>query len=335
MEAGARKLGVRLLDDLGKPQDLVALAVLADELGFDTVWFPNSPFRTNPWVLNSAAAVSTKQIHLRPGAGMYTHDPSEIATYVATLDWLTHGRVSLAVGIHNHDVATWVGKNTDDVVERIRDTTDIVRRLLRGERGPFGSEIFPLSEKAYLRGPVLRPDIPIVHSTVGDELLEQSGEIADGSVPMVTPPASARIIAEPILRGIERSENPSRPFDMCAMVWLVVAEERADAARLLADVIAYFGTYLDPRALALLGLTIDDMVPAYERVVAGDRSGARELVTDDMLKLGIYGTPEDCIRGLQTVFEGGFNHISIGGPIGRDPAEGMRLLSKHVLPAFR
>jgi 5,10-methylenetetrahydromethanopterin reductase len=335
MDVQQLKIGVRLLDDLGQPADLLAQCVLADELGFDSVWFPNSPFRTNAWVLNSAAAISTNQIELRPGAGMYAHDPSEVATYVATLDWLSNGRTSLAVGIHNHDVATWIGQNTDDVVERTRDTMDIVRRLLHGERGPFESHIFRFSEKAYLRSPVLRPDLPIILSTVGDELLELSGEIADGSAPMVTPPESASLIIGPIHRGLQRSSRPERPFDACAFVWLVIAEERTEAARLLADVVAYYGTYLDPRALALLGLTVEDMMPAYNRVVAGDRAGARELVTDDMLKLGIYGTPDDCIRGLETVFDAGFNHISIGGPLGRNPVEAMHLLAEHVLPAFR
>ena len=94
-------------------------------------------------------------------------------------------------------------------------------------------------------------------------------------------------------------------------------------------------TDLDPRALATIGLTVKDFVPAYERAMKQDYAGARAALTPQMLKTGICGTPEDCIRQLQTVIDAGFDHISIGGPLGRKPAEAMRLIAERVVPAFR
>jgi len=38
---------------------------------------------------------------------------------------------------------------------------------------------------------------------------------------------------------------------------------------------------------------------------------------------------------LEVVVEAGFNHISIGGPLGHDPAEAMRLIAQRVIPHFR
>lgn len=329
------KFGVRLLDDLGGAKELVALAQLAETLGFDTLWFPHDKFRLNSWVLNAAVAQTTSRIELFARTNIYTTDPSEIASFITTLDEIAQGRAGLTLGLHNFDTVTWVGMQATDVLERVREGTEIIRRLLRGEHGPFHGKIYHWTEKAYLRVKPYRPDVPILICPVGEEFLELSGEIGDGTLPMVTPPESAQLIMEPVRRGLQRSANPRRPFDACAFVWMAISEDREEARNMLADVVAYFGTYLDPRALAVLGLTVEDFRPAYDCIMARDREGARAAVTPQMLKTGIYGTPDDCVRQLQPVIEAGFNHLSIGGPLGRDPAEAMRLIAERVIPYFR
>src|SRR5581483_11930371 len=180
-----------------------------------------------------------------------------------------------------------------------------------------------------------RANVPIMICPVGEDFLELSGEIGDGTLPMVTPPESAKLIMEPVLRGLKRSADPGRKFDKCAFVWMSISDDRDEARELLADVVAYFGTYLDPRALAIIGLTVADYQLAYERAMARDTEGARRALTPQHLKTGIYGTPEDCVRQLQPVIDAGFDHISIGGPLGRRPAEAMKLIAERVVPAFR
>ena len=329
------KFGIRLLDDLGGARELVALAQLAERLGFDTLWYPHDKFRLNSWVLNAAVAQTTSRIELFARTNVYTTDPSEIASFIATLDDIAQGRAGVTIGLHNLDSITWVGMQGTDILQRVREATDIIRRLLRGEVVAYQGQIYRWTEKAYLRVKPYRADVPILVCPVGEEFLELSGEIGDGTLPMVTPPESAELIMEPVRRGLRRSQNPGRPFDACAFVWMAISEDRTEARDMLADVVAYFGTYLDPRALAVIGLTIDDLKPAYDRIMAQDREGARAAVTPQMLRLGIYGTPEECAKQLEVVVDAGFNHISIGGPLGRVPAEAMRLIAERVIPHFR
>jgi len=335
MGTGYVKFGVRLLDDLGRIRALVALAQLAERLGFDTVWCPNGLFRLHSWVLEAAIAQATSRIGLFAGTNVYTADPSEIASFIATLDDIARGRASISIGLHNLDSITWVGMRGIDVLQRVREATDIVRRLLRGEVVAYRGTIYRWTEKAYLRVTPYRPDVPLMICPVGEDFLELSGEIGDGTLPMVTPPASAALIMAPIQRGLRRSPDPGRAFDPCAFVWMAISEDGDEARNMLADVVAYYGTYLDPRALAVLGLTIGDLRPAYDRIMARDREGARAALTPQMLRLGICGTPEECAKQLEVVVEAGFNHISIGGPLGRDPAEAMRLIAERVIPHFR
>jgi 5,10-methylenetetrahydromethanopterin reductase len=335
MTSAALKFGIRLLDDLGGARELIELARLTEDVGFDTLWFPHDKFRLNSWVLNSAVAQITSRIELYARTNIYTTEPSEIADYITTLDHVSQGRANLTIGLHNFDTVTWVGMTAGDVFERCREATQLVRLLLGGGSGPYDGQIYHWSEKAFLRVEPFRQQVPILICPVGEEFLELSGEIGDGTLPMVTPPASAGLLLEAVQRGLRRSPDPERAFDRCAFVWMAISDDRQEAASMLADVVAYFGTYLDPRALATIGLTLDDFKPAYDRVIARDMAGARALVTPQMLKTGIYGTPEECAEQLQGVVEAGFNHISIGGPLGHNPAEAIRLIANRVVPAFR
>jgi len=313
----------------------VALAQLAEELRFDTVLFPHDMFRLNSWALHAAVAQVTKTIELHIRSNIYTTSPAEIATFVATLDDIAQGRTAVTIGLHNFDTITWIGIDKGDVFQRVRESADIVRRLLRGEVVAYQGKIFRWTEKAYLRVKPFRPDVPIMICPVGEDFLELSGEIGDGTLPMVTPPESASLIMEPVLRGLRKSTDPDRPFDKCAFVWMAISDDRQEARDMLADIVAYFGTYLDPRALAVIGLTVDDFRPAYERAMTRDFVGARRALGPEHLRTGIYGTPEDCAKQLQVVVDAGFDHISIGGPLGHRPADAMRLISERVVPAFR
>ena len=328
------KFGIRLIDDLGSPGDLVALTELADEVGFDSVLFPQSPFRHSGWALGAAVARSTKRIEISVSSAIRAIDPSESATFAATLDHLSKGRVTLRIGAHNYDTLRWVGLDSSDIVQRTREACDIVRRLLRGEKVPHEGSVYRWTEQAFLRFTPFRPKIPIWIPTFGEELAALSGEIGDGSWPMVCPPASAPVVVAPINRGLARSARPERPFERVAGVWLAVSDDGDDARLLLKDIVAYYGPFLDPAGLALIGLTVADFLPAYERMQAGDKAAARALVTPERLRVGISGTPADCVRQLEPLVAGGFDSVSIGGPLGPDPARAIRLLASSVMPAF-
>lgn len=72
-----------------------------------------------------------------------------------------------------------------------------------------------------------------------------------------------------------------------------------------------------------------------ERLNRGDKEGARKLVTDDMLRLAIVGTPDECVDTISGMVEAGVTHVSLGGPLGPDPREAIRLIGERIIPAFR
>ena len=330
------KFGIRLIEYLGPTQELLRLAVRAEAAGVDSVWFPHDTFMRNTWVLTSAAATLTKRVQLGGVAiNPYTTDPCEIATYAATLDELSGGRCIIGLGMHTEQMVEWTGRDASDYLERTREAVDLLRRLLRGEIASSNGRCFQWTDQCYLRFKPLRAQIPIYVSSFGADFHELAGEIGDGAQPMITPPASARNMTAAIERGITRANRKRSSFVISGCAWLSLSAGRKAAAERMRHMVAYFGSYLEEQALAAVGLARSDFAPIKARIDAGDFAGARALVTDDMLKLGIVGTPKDVIRQIEDLAAAGIDEAGLGGPLGPDPDEAIELLGREVMPYFR
>lgn len=329
------RFGIRLIEYLGPARELLRLAVCAEAAGVDSVWFPHDAFMRNTWVLTSAAATLTTRVQLGGvGINPYTNDPCEIATYAATLDELSGGRCILGLGMHTDGMVRWTGIDTGDYLQRTRDAVDLVRRLLHGEAAASPGPSFRWSEQCYLRFKPLRADIPIYVSAFGGDFQELSGEIGDGSQPMVTPPQSARLAVRAIERGIARAGRDRARFVISGCGWLSLSADGRAAAARMRDMVAYFGPYLEDEALATVGLRRADFASIKTCIDRRDYAGAQALVTDDMLKLGIVGTPKQVIAQIEALGADGLDEIGLGGPLGPDPQVAIELLGREVIPYF-
>jgi 5,10-methylenetetrahydromethanopterin reductase len=329
------RFGIRFIEYVGSSHELVRLSAAAEEAGFDSVWFPHDPYMRNTWVLTSAVACQTSRIEIGSvGTNPYTTDPSEIATYLATLDELSDGRALLGLGLHATDMVEWSGVDASDYMTRTEEATELIRRLLNGEVAEFAGEAFNWSDQCYLRFEPRRDTIPVYISAFGPDYLELSGRIGDGSMPMITPPASAATMVPPIQRGLEQNPRAEK-FVISGCAWLSMSETREAAAANMRKMVAYFGPYFEVESLAQIGLTSADFQPLKALVARRDYEAAYAAVTDDMLRLGIVGTPDEVIREIEMLADLGVNEVNLGGPLGPDPMEAIRLMGNRVIPYFR
>ncbi len=330
------RFGLRLLQHLGSAHELIQLAVLAEQAGFDQVWFPHDTFMKNTWVLTSAVALRTSRIGIGSLAtNPYLTDPAEIATYLATLDELSQGRATIGIGMHTGEMVAWTGKNPEDHLDRTREAVDILRALLRGEVVAYAGAAYQWTKSCYLRFKPLRAEIPIYVAAFGEAYLELSGAIGDGSLPMLTPPESAGLMVGPIRRGIEEAGRATEEVDIAGCLWLSLAEERREAADTLRPIVAYFGPYLEEQALQTIGLSQSDFAPIKDRIARKDDEAAAAAVTEAMLRLAIVGDPNDVMKRLEMLQAEGVTQANLGGPLGPDPAAAIRLMGERVIPHFR
>ena len=330
------KFGLRLIGYLGNARELVRLAVLAEQAGFDYVWFPHDTFMGNTWVITSAVAAQTSRIRIGSvGTNPYTTNPAEIATYLATLDDLSAGRAVLGLGLHTEKMVEWTGIDASDYQQYTLEAVEIIRALLRGEVVDYQGEAFQWTKQCYLRFKPLRDEVPIYVCAFGPEYLAMSGAIGDGSLPMITPPESASYMVSAITAGALDAGRDPADVDIAGCAWLSLAENRSEATDVLRQMVSYFGPYLEAPALAAIDLTPEDFQPLGRLVEAGRYEEAASLVSDQMTDLAIRGTPEDVIRRIETIADMGITQISLGGPLGPDPDEAIRLMGERVIPYFK
>ena len=329
------KFGIRFIDYVGTARELVALTVLAEQAGFEFVWFPHDTFMRNTWAMTSAVAEHTTKITIGSvGTNPYTTNPAEIATYVATLDELSDGRAVLGLGLHGPAMVEWTGIDASNYVTRTREAVEIVRALLRGEVVNYQGEEFHWTDQCYLRFEPIRAEVPIYVCAFGPDYLALSGAIGDGSLPMITPPESAAYMVQAISAGADAAGRDPAGVDIAGCGWLSLSETRVAATDVLRKMIAYFGPYLEEPALNTIGLSRNDMQPLGELIAAGDYDDACAQVTDEMVRLGISGTPANVIQQVERLAEMGIDEVSFGGPLGPDPAEAIRLMGEQVMPHF-
>ena len=84
-----------------------------------------------------------------------------------------------------------------------------------------------------------------------------------------------------------------------------------------------------------VGLRPADFAPLKELVATGNHAEAAAAVTEDMFRLAISGTPDRVVEQIEQVAALGVTQINLGGPLGPDPTETIRLMGELVIPHFR
>lgn len=327
-EASAIRFSLRLNNDLSI-ESYLELATTAERVGFDQFWVSNDLFLKSSPVLLSAVAGATERIEvgtciLNP----YTIDPSEIAMIAATMDEVSKNRFNLGLAAGARDFMEWIGVEHEKPLAAVRETVDVVRRLLSGESAELEGDRLRWTSDAYMRFRAPRVT-PIYIGALGPKMLQLSGAVGDGVLPLLFPPEHYYTV-RPLVG------EPGRPFDFAACVWVSLSSDREAARRALAEKIAYYGAALSPLILERLSLTRDDFAP-IERAVTKERDmdKACSLVDDRMLRIGIVGEPREVVARLEPLVAAGARHLSFGPPLGPDPLEAVRLLGEEVLPYFR
>lgn len=124
----------------------------------------------DPWVSLGAASAVTSRIRLATAVALpVEHDPITLAQSIATLDHLSHGRVSVGVGF---------GWNTDELVDHgvppgrrrtmLREYLEAMRALWTQEEACYDGEFVKFGPSWAWPKPV-QPHIPVLVGAAGTE----------------------------------------------------------------------------------------------------------------------------------------------------------------------
>jgi F420-dependent oxidoreductase-like protein len=199
-----------------------AYVVEAERLGVDCVWSAEA------WghdAVTPLAFMAARTSRIRLGTGIMqagTRTPALVAMTAMSLAAMSGNRFVLGLGVSGPQVIEgWHGLRFERPVLRMRETVDIVRRAIRGERLEYHGAVYDLplpgGEGRALRSAARpRPDIPVYLATLSPKSLELTGEIADGWLGTSFMPEHAGIFLDHISAGAARAGRSLADLDLHA-----------------------------------------------------------------------------------------------------------------------
>ena len=302
---GRPRMGVTLVP-LGGVGEMVDQAQRAEAAGYDDVWLADTGY---PDSLTVAALVCERTERVRVGIAVvpaYTRTPAVLASSAGSLAEISGGRFVLGIGTSSHTmIENWHGLRLERPLARMRETTELIRVMLAGEKTAYEGET--LRSRNYRQSPAAYP-LPIHLAALRPKMLELAAEIGDGVVLNLFPQAALPKIMEHIRAGAARRPAGADAPEVSCRFQVMVCEDRQIAYQHLRPFMsAYFATPVYNRYLAWCGYP-----DAAEAVAAGwaakDRAATAAAISDELIDaVAIIGSPEECQARLREYAKGGID----------------------------
>jgi 5,10-methylenetetrahydromethanopterin reductase len=289
------------LQDAHKISEGMEFSKYAESKGFEAVWQAESRLVREATVPMAAFASVTTT--LKVGSGVvdcWSRNPARLAATFSTLDDLAPGRVILGIGAWWDPLAAKVGISRAKPLRAMREIVTTVRALLNNETVTFDGEFVHLDgvELDYVYQDRRPKDVPIYIGATGMQMMELTGEIADGVVLnyLVSPEYNQKAM-EALTTGADRVGRSIDSIDRPQLVVCSVHEDRKTALDMARQMVTqYLGQ--QPHIMKASGVpqSLLDKVgsvltwPAtHEQVVAASKHVPDEIVQ----MLTASGTPAE------------------------------------------
>ncbi len=205
----------------------------AEDHGFEAVWQAESRLVRDAIVPMAAYAAVTSRIKIGSGViNNWTRNIGLLAATFLTLDDLAPGRIICGIGAWWDPLAKNVGIERRKPLVAMRETVDLLHRLLNMERVTFHGEFHHVDgiELDVVHGRREPRQVPIMIGATGDQMMELTGEIADGAVlNYCVPPEYNDNALELLLKGLKRSGRKLEDFDRPQLIVCSVDENHDSA----------------------------------------------------------------------------------------------------------
>ena len=328
------KLGYKASAEQFPPRALLEYAVLAEELGFDSVFVSDhfQPWRHSgghaPFSLSWLGALGAHTHRVVMGTSVLTptfrYHPSIVAQAFGTLGNLFPRRIVLGVGTGeslNETPATGMPwPEPKERTARLREAIQLIKQLWREERVSFRGEYYQTRDATIYDRP--EEPVPIYVAGAGPVIAKLAGEQAAGFI--CTSGKAPELYSQTLLPGVEAGlAKAGRARDSIDRMIEMKVSFDTDRERALQDT-RHWG------ALALSAdekMNVEDPLE-MERLADAlpvERTASRWIVSAD---------PDEQVEMIRPYIELGFDHLVFHAP-GPDQARFLRLYAERVLPLLR
>ncbi|MEJ2560489.1 MAG: LLM class flavin-dependent oxidoreductase, partial [Anaerolineae bacterium] len=277
------------------------LAQFAEKHGFEAVWQAESRLVRDAIVPMAAYASVTERIKVGSGViNNWTRNIGLLAATFLTLDDLAPDRIVCGIGAWWDPLAKNVGIERRKPLLAMRETVEVMRRLLAMENVTFHGEFHHVEgiELDVVHGRREPRNVPLMIGATGMKMMELAGEIADGVVlNYCVPPEYNDPALEHLRIGVGRA---GRHFNDLDRPQLVVCSVHSNQTTALDGARALLTQYLaqQPHIAQASGVS-DDVVRQIQNILGWPATKeqireAMKFVPDELVqRITASGTPEE------------------------------------------
>ena len=282
--------------------DMLEIATLADEAGFDSVW-NGEFFNRNGLVTLAAVATCTKRTKIATGiAYAYMRNPVLNAAGAMDIDELSNGRMILGLGSGTRSMnEMWYGEPFEPrSAAKMKECVALIRKIWASHKGGgirFEGDFYRLNIPAYSRPHMVRDRIPLYLAGVQKGMLRTTGEVADGLVghPLYSRKYLAEFIQPQLVIGAQRAGRTREDVEVTTLLITAISHNREQAIQEAKNQIAFYASVKSYEGILNLHGWEQQKLAIWEHFKTFNLSKMAAAVTDDMVEqIAIAGTPDEC-----------------------------------------
>jgi coenzyme F420-dependent glucose-6-phosphate dehydrogenase len=328
------RLGYKASAEQFGPGELLAYAVRAEELGFDSVFISDhfQPWRHTgghaPFALAWMGALGASTSRIAMGTSVLTptfrYHPTLVAQAFATLAVMFPSRVILGVGTGeslNEVPATGMAwPEQKERTARFKEAIYLIRQLWTEDRVTFAGQFYRTERATIYDKPAVPP--PIYVAAAGPVLAKFAGRVGDGFI--CTSGKAPELYRDTLIPNVSAGSHAAgRTQGSVDMMIEMKVSFDLDLARAVADTRYWGALALSPEEK----MSVEDPLE-LERLsdeLPTERAAKRWIVSDD---------PDEHVSRIKPYLDLGFRHLVFHAP-GPDQLRFLELYSQHVLPRLR
>ncbi|MCI0813702.1 MAG: LLM class flavin-dependent oxidoreductase [Chloroflexi bacterium] len=332
--------------------------VLAEDLGFDSVWLAEHHF-TSYCVVNDAlsfashVAAVTSTVRIGTAVSVLPlHHPVEVAERATLVDILSNGRLLLGVGRgYSATEFSAFGLDLAGRRERFEESLDIVLKAWKHERFDHEGKFWQLKDVALTPRPLQTPHPQVLVACSGSS--ETLSRVAARGLPLMfgddflVPGDVAKRIeayrAGASAAGLSPEGAGVLVGDSWIMLKIHISESRKEARRAAGPYALWRHTKvheLEPAGSSPTLLSkIAKRAPAAKVLISDPaKKHWADVTADDLTSFGLFGTPDDVAKKIEEFEAAGARNIILSFGFGGMPEmmvrRSMKRFATEVAPAF-
>ena len=294
-------------------EDTIARIRWAEDNGIPDAWFSDSGA---PDSLTQVAAIAHYTKNIRIGVAVtpvYTRSPSVLAASANVIGQILPGRFVMGIGSSSQTImGQWNGIPLDKPLTRVKETTQLVKAMLTGEKTAFDGET--LFSKGYRQAPMENTP-PVYVAALRPKMIEMAAEVGDGVIFNLWPKGALPKMMEAVKTGAEAAGKDPADVEIVNRAMVLCTDDKEYGRNLFRAAFApYYATPVYNKFLAWAGYQ-----EAADTITQGwaekDRDKTSGALTDEMIdEIGIIGNEEEIQARIQEDADGGV-HTHIIAPL--------------------